>query len=528
MDLIFDKGFEALFRQELKKGISLFCGAGFSVEANDKKGNVFPCGMDLLNEMKSEFPTVSSYTKLSRACTKLIQTDKQSFYEFLVDRFTVQSYSPLYRNILKINIRNIYTTNIDDLFLRLYEQYGTESYLVDRSKSGESLADKFGVNYFPLHGCVRKPEDGFVFGAMEIASAFSQKDKNKAWQSLAEDAQRHSILFWGWNFEDSGPIEAMYGAGNQSIDENIKKWVLLRDPSPETVDFLEALKFNIIIGDTRQMLEYLDRLDGERVREISEFDQMSKEYFSQYQPPHNDSQLPSYPLRTFFLDYTPRWSHIYSNEIPKTKHYRNIANLIAEGKNVIVYGIRGSGKTTLMMQLLVNMECSREKHFIVAPTENQIRLYLKKLNGRRSLLMVDDCFRDTNAVIEILKAPNVQSVFFDRDFNFERQFHKISEYSFVAEDITEISQEDAQSILNVIPQEIKRENASTKKFIKDPTLLNLLAINVKAVNFNFVMDFYNKDKEAAEVFLMISYVYACGVPCSFDMVYSYLGDKEYR
>lgn len=527
MGLEFGKGFEALFRQELKNGISLFCGAGFSVEARDDNERLLPCGMGLLNEMKTEFPAVSSYTNLPRACTKLIRADRQSFYNYLVRRLTVRSYSPLYRNILKVNIRNIYTTNIDDLLPLIYEEHGTESFLIDRSKSGENPADQFGVNYFPLHGCVRRPDDGFVFGAMEIASAFSQKDKNKAWQNLAEDAQKHSILFWGWNFEDPGPLEAMYGAGGQKVDENIKKWVLLRNPSTETVDYLESLKFNIIIGDTRQMLEYLDGLDIETANEATEFDEKSKEYFSQYLPPRNDMHLSSYPLKTFFLDYTPRWSHIYLNEIPKTRHYRSIANYIAEGKNVVVYGIRGSGKTTLMMQLMADLECSREKHFIVAPTENQIRLYMKKLDGRRSLLMVDDCFRDTNAVIEILKAQNVQSVLFDRDFNFERQFHKINGYSFVTEDITEISQGDAQSILNVIPQEIKRKNASTKKFLQDPTLLNLLATSVRAVNFNFVNDFYGKDKEAAEVFLMISYVYACGVPCSFDMVYSYLGDEEY-
>ncbi len=81
------------------------------------------------------------------------------------------------------------------------------------------------VNYFPLHGCIRTTED-YVFGATEIASAFSQRDVKKSWESLAHDAEEHAILFWGWNFEDAGPIEAMYG-GQHDIDSNVKKWVLL-------------------------------------------------------------------------------------------------------------------------------------------------------------------------------------------------------------------------------------------------------------------------------------------------------------
>jgi hypothetical protein len=46
-------------------------------------------------------------------------------------------------------------------------------------------------------------------------------------------------------------------------------------------------------------------------------------------------------------------------------------------------------------------------------------------------------------------------------------------------------------------------------------------------NFKFVRNFYEQDQEAAEVFVLICYVHSCGVPISFDMIYSYLGDKHY-
>lgn len=78
----------------------------------------------------------------------------------------------------------------------------------------------------------------------------------KTWKSLAIDAAEHPILFWGWNFDDAGPIEAMYGDEN-NVDNNTNRWVLLRKPTDEMIDYIKSLKFNIIIGDTKGMLEYI-------------------------------------------------------------------------------------------------------------------------------------------------------------------------------------------------------------------------------------------------------------------------------
>lgn len=80
--------------------------------------------------------------------------------------------------------------------------------MYDRTEGAE-YDDEPKIDYFPLHGSVRNRK-GYVFGATEIASAFSQKDNRYSWNRLAKDSSKNPILFWGWNFEDSGPIEAMY------------------------------------------------------------------------------------------------------------------------------------------------------------------------------------------------------------------------------------------------------------------------------------------------------------------------------
>lgn len=386
-------GFEGLFRDALRKGINLFCGAGFSVEASDLSDNKLPVGEKLLDELKEEFPAISHYTNLPRACTKLKKTDKEHFCAFLDKRFRVKQYNILYSSLTRINIRNIYTTNIDDLFFRIYEDSERNIYLNDGSQRGATYNDDHAVQYCPLHGCVRRNDD-YVFGSMEIASAFSRS--NGPWQNLANDATNHSLLFWGWNFEDAGPIEAMYGNGDK-IDNNTNRWVLLYNPSDENIDFLSSLNFNIINGNTLDMLLYISDFvsscnvesEGSGIMDIPpEVDR--------YKIPNNDKKLPSYPLKDYFIEYTPRWSHIYSGIIPKTIHYNKVANAISSGHNVIVIGIRGSGKTTLMMQLLVYYKSDIPKHYIIAPSEEQAKVYTKQLNGCQSILFVDDCFRDTS------------------------------------------------------------------------------------------------------------------------------------
>lgn len=513
------------FIDALKNGISLFCGAGFSILACDANKNYLPIGNGLLEELKTEFEYIADYSNLPRACTKIINSDKGSFYDFLEKRFTVDTFDQLYLEILNINIKSIYTTNIDDLFYKIYNKSEDARQLLNRT-NGNDYNNDLKIDYYPLHGCVKNNKN-YVFGATEIASAFSQRNNQDSWKQLSKDSAENPILFWGWNFEDSGPIEAMYGQ-NSKIDENPQKWVLLYDPSLETVDFLESLNFNIIIGDTKSLLMYISENNVSLKNEISKIvDNKSNMQLKKYCIPNNDEKLASYSIKSYFLEYTPRWSHIYSNQIPRLRVLNKITESIASGEDVIVIGMRCSGKTTLMMQLLANNNMHKPKHYIIAPSLEEIDTYLKLIGDMQTFLFVDDCFRDTDAVIKLLEAKNIQAILFDRDFNYERQYHKIQALNFKCIDITAIGREDAQKIINSIPQDLRKDNIKMKKFSEDPTIIYTLSKSLKRQNFKFISDFYKEDKEAAKVFLMVCYVHSCGVPCSFDMIYSFLRDDHY-
>ncbi|MCM1166896.1 MAG: SIR2 family protein [Lachnospiraceae bacterium] len=518
---------ENLFCQALKEGITFFCGAGFSVLSYDRNNSPLPVGDQLLDELKEKYNYINSYSNLSRACTKISKNDKRSFYDFLEERFCVSFYDDLYNSLDKINLKSVFTTNIDDLFYKIFENSKNRKKLYARS-NGEDNINSLIVDYYALHGSIREKGE-YLFGVTDIASAFSRPGEKTSWKKLATDSSKNPILFWGWNFNDPGPIEAMYGK-ETSFEKNVQRWVLLYNPDEEMIDFLESLRFNIIIGDTKEMLNYIDEKISETSEEFQNIvNEASISQLKQYSVPKNDIKLPKYPIKSFFLEYAPQWSHIYSGAVPKTKYYTKLIDRISSGKDIILIGIRCSGKTTLLMQACVFGKFNRPVHFMSAPSLPEIELYINLIGNANTLLFVDNCFRDTNAVCKLLETKNIQVILSDRDFNFERQFHKISQYmSYIAKiDVTELDQIDAQNIVDAIPVEIKKNNINMSNFTKDPTLLNLLANAMKITDFKFIEQFAKQDKDAARVFMVVCYVHSCGVPCSFDMIYSFLGNELY-
>lgn len=531
--------YENEFKNALSNGIVLFCGAGFSVEAKDRKGKKLPLGNELLNELKEKFSYINNinlFSDLIKISTYLKRNDKTSFEKELTDRFKVGKYDDRYKYIANINVKSIYTTNIDDLFIKIYEDSGGSAYLNDRSKYG--AVEKEGkVDYFPLHGCVNR-QGGYLFDRTEVDSAYSTVS-NDTWKELAHEASKYPILFWGWNFNDSGPINAMYGQ-EENIDNNAKKWILLYDEGDnnkleENKMVLESLGYNVIIGSTIDMLDYISNyaMTDTNLCKICKSNEnvFDNRFFDKYLPPRSKNDVDVVPLELMYRDYTTDWYHVLSHGPVQTSHFMEIENKILGNKNIMVYGMRGAGKSTLLKQLMLSETINKKYshvHYMDAPTLDEARVYYKMINKEQVILFIDNCFRDTDALIELSKRENIHLVLFDRDFNFENQFVKIKDNNFAQPvDITEISTKDAQSILNVIPKKIIINDASTRYLNNDKTIPSFLASVLKEFNLGFVKKFYLNDAIVAEVFFMICYVHSCGVACSFDMIYSYLGDSNY-
>ena len=225
------------------------------------------------------------------------------------------------------------------------------------------------------------PEKGYIFSKTKIASAYT--DQKDDWNNLRSVISNKPILFWGWSFEDSDAIEALY-SGRMNSNNNDEKWILLYNPEEYEIDFYTALGFKIIVGSTLELLKWIQRHNIKR-NVVEDADDEKGFYLKEYSIPQNESQIASYPLVSFFEGDAPRWSYIYSGSLSKTHYYGLVSDYIDKGKDIFVIGIPACGKTTLMMQLLYEYPSNKVKHFLCAPSIQEVNLYLKRLEGKKSI-----------------------------------------------------------------------------------------------------------------------------------------------
>ena len=514
------------FDKELKTGISLFLGSGFSVLSKDKQGNNLPCGNGLLENLKQKFSEITAFNDLSKVSTVLEKSIKRDeFKEYLTNRFTVAEYDRLYENITKVNIKNIFSTNIDDLIFKVWQNDNQSKYYINNTLNLGESNDSLAINYFPVHGCVLNSDKEYIFSNIKISSAYSSQDGS--WESLKLTVSSASILFWGWSFNDSDIIEAIYSSRGKMVDDNTRKWIVLYNPQEYEIQFYKSLNFSIIIADTKQLLEYFGEIALKRDVKVE-----SKITVPiQYQVPSAIKEA-SYPVEKFFLGDIPRWSYIYSGQIIKTHHYKKIANLIYGEKSIIVIGIPASGKTTLLMQLASGIESERQRHILYAPTIAEVDRYCKIVGNEKVIVFVDNCLNDYTALIQLMKKSNIQVIGFERDNRYESIAYRLMENNleFDLYDVSEVNKQDIPRIINSIPKALYSGKIAE---LKDNTIFEVIRkhtkVSVMEDRFaNVLRDLYSYDEKATELFLMISYVHSCGVPVSYDMVYSYLEEDDYQ
>ena len=105
---------EHSLKEAFRSGVNLFVGAGFSIDAKNKKGDKLPLGKNLALELCEKFGKKAS-DNLPKISTLLEKTNRANFYKFLVEKFTVAEFPKYYYAINKLNLTGVYTTNIDNL-----------------------------------------------------------------------------------------------------------------------------------------------------------------------------------------------------------------------------------------------------------------------------------------------------------------------------------------------------------------------------------------------------------------------------
>ena len=520
-----------LFENEIKKGINLFLGAGFSILATNKRGLNLPVGNSLNDLVKEKFNMDKSSLNLSQISTILANSKKQEFYSFLREVFTVSDFDTGYFNVDKLNPKNIYTTNIDDLIYKIYEG-NEEKYINDVTYHGEIFED-LAINFSALHGNVRYPDDReMIFDVSSISNAYSSN--LRIWNQLALDFEKRITLFWGYSLQDTAVIQSLTSS-NTNPNFHKEKWIIVKDNDSHFIEYLNALGFNIIISDTKSFLNYLNELKIEKISRKEKIDEEIKYLFGKNIIPKSNKNLPVRPILDFFSGNPPTWYDIFSNQIHKTSHFSKIKDFIYSNKNLIIQGAPVSGKTTLIMQVAIELDYEIKLIFENLQY-NKAQLLAKVIKDRKAVIFIDNFSDSIESFNYLSDFKNIKLIGIERTHNFSAISHLIKTEFYNICNVTELTENDLQGIFNHLPIENRKTNLAVEKnknYEKD-TIFEFVRRNVKGntIKERFVEVFKDieKDRSLTDFLVLTAYTHNCRVPISFDMLYSYFIDdvKNYK
>ncbi|MCQ2130637.1 MAG: SIR2 family protein [Bacteroidales bacterium] len=520
-----------IFEHALTTGINLFVGAGFSTLAKDKSGRLLPVGNQLKTELCKNFskPDYYSLPQLSSILESYSQVD---FNNYLTERFTVGEYNPVYDNIKNIRIKNIYTTNIDDLFYRIYKGV-TGRFLNDLNTDGSTI-DPNGINYLALHGSVCSEEKKYIFDIASLSTIFN--DAPRIWRQLSHELEVYPTVFIGYGFNDNSVLQALFS--QQTFNRNARKpmWVILRDEDKQYGEYYKSMGFQIINSNLIEFLNYLKSFQIKKT--ASEIESERFQLLQPYTIPHNLSDVKiQRPILDFFRGSTPKWCDILSGQLYKTHFVQTVLNSVYDKtKNTIIIGAPVSGKTTLLMQVAKDYYSEGVlKLFFDSLTANRAEYIAKLIDTKRTVIFIDNLY-DSIDSLSYFDKPNIKLVCSERTHNYGIISHILDENHYNIINVTTLNDIDLQGIYNSLPDSIRKESLQKETHLNLYDKDSLFEFVIRNVSLQNIKDRYNralteleeKDTDLAEFLVLCAYFHSCHVPLSFEMAYDYFDGFHYE
>ncbi len=514
-----------LFERALREGINLFLGSGFSIYSKDIDGQTLPLSVELCEELSLEFKC-PNLNDLSKICTIIDTYNSEGLRNFLFKRFDVKEVPKFYNNLAKVNCPRIYTTNIDNLVSKIFEE-SSKKYLNNIFLNGFCFKDNNCIDYIPLHGSIEVDGSKFLFNSQDVASSF--RVQRNGWASLSISASQIPSLFIGYSLNDVGSIEALFG-DPQFRECQKSKWIVLHKADEGAETYFKALGFKIIIADTKELLEYVGSIDIPADSKNNK----TKDYLEALYPdacvPKGNKNINIRSIDEFFLGASPMWSDIFSNRIYKVSHFDKIINLIEQPKHIIITGIPASGKSTLLLQIAKHISAYKRTFvFDKILTVNKTNIIKSEIKSP-SVLLIDNFTNDIDAFINLLDNQFVKLIGFDRYYNIDFNIHKLSKKTFQFYDITDLTAQDIQGIYEKIPLTIRKSPMTTKNIPSDiPSIFEIVNYNINKTDINsrykpVIRDLKEKDPVLSELLILSCYLHSCRTPVSFEVANAYLSD----
>lgn len=532
----FDK--EALFKELVKKhGFNIYLGAGFSVYARNDDGESLPLGNKINDKLIElfELDKTKGYN-LSKTCQKIKRDSEDLLEKVLKETYRVCNFDNEYLELTKMPIKNIVTTNIDDLIEQIYGSRESKVRVSD-SKIYGTLEKKNMVNLYKLHGSVTYPfGERMSFTEKELTDLFI-RDKG-LFDSVTYKLATCPTIFWGTSLQDSNTLELISNS-EAFAKSKMPKWIVVYpdEGNSNLIEDFEDLGFYIIEADTKELIIYLSKQSFVKndVNDIYIYTKYRETFPSNFICNELKKSGVRRPVVDFFSGAEPQISDIMSANVSKTSYYTEVLAQVLTNNITLITGIPGCGKSTLLMQLAFSDDISGHKfwfsNIIQQEAENLVRLVEEDKNV---VVFVDNLYNSIDALQILNKVSNIRLVVAERALNFEHVKRYLPVRSNNIIDISNLNSMDIQNIC----KSMNRSSTDAISLMKNNKNISLLEI-VFFVSVNdriqeriklYIEDLQKFTEEnlkinLLELFALVNYTSYCGIPISMDMLYFYYSEE---
>lgn len=504
---------EELFKSRLLTGINLFTGAGFST-LDSPSGYRLPTAQQLCEEIIDKF-SISEVSKddgldyVSEFCPE------SDYQNYLRERFSVTDYNSLYDNLMKINIRSIVTTNIDNIIRKVVDK-STEFYIRNIREYGAPSKSQNELIYIPLHGDVSDINSKLFFGKFELSDVDSVN--NDLFKQMYSTLSTNPTLFLGYGFNDNGVLKIVKEMMEQSPSDI---WIQILPDDKKNKKLFEGKGCHIIEADTKSLLEWIGQVFQDCSKKSEEVD---ASVLKRYRIP-SITEVPAIPTNDYYKQGITDWYPVLAGVTYERDIVAKAENLALEKKNVILVGGHFTGKTTTLMQLARKIN-SNNKFYIENITKEEAVFIKNQLNGKSAWIFYNNCCKDVESYLILANCENIKLIGTSDDYLLEIVKHLLPQnnikYSLV--DCNELSRSEATRLYQKLPEGIRKDCFTYKKYDDEKySMLEFIANNVSGAYTkkhiaNMFSTLKKDDDDLFKIVLLTSYLSEHGSAISYQIV----------
>lgn len=521
ISLVIEIDNEETFKECLKNGINLFTGAGFSI-LPDVEGKELPLGNEYAKELSEHFGLKKQYVDLDRLSNLLPQ---EALQDYTRRRFKVSTINELYYQVNKLNLHSYITTNYDNIPY-LINKCNSRQKIYDATKGPQMVPEL--VPFVSIHGDVSNEQREIVIGSMAVS--LQNRYNSDAIKLASVYFNEAPTLVWGYRLVDSSSLQVINDVARNRTQS---VWILCysKEDNEDDIDYYRSLGFNVIIGDTKALLEWIrDNVSDHVKKEPLIRDGL----LEKYRVNKDVDAMRRYEPEDYFKTGITAWYHIYKNVAYERSIVKEIYEKALLKKHVVIKGSNYSGKTTILMQVS-KMVSDPNIFFFNDLTLEMADLFLSRIEDNNVWMFIDDCI-SPQLYTYVASYENVTLVATMSDLIFESERYHFGEIEYECFDITELENRvESQHIYEKIPKKLRKNDEFQYKDDDDEkySMMELIAKNIKGslsdkLIKKVLLSISEKDQESIDIIALTVYLSWRGSALTTDVLMGYFDITNYE